>query len=46
MSKEIKEKIEELEKQKSALEAQYHQITGALSVLGELLEKKKTVEQK
>ena len=46
MSKEIKEKIAELEKQKAATEAQYHQITGALNVLSELLEKKKTVEQK
>ena len=46
MSKEIKEKIEELEKQKASFEAQYHQIVGALAVLNELLENKNTVEQK
>jgi hypothetical protein len=46
MEKEIKEKIEELEKQKLAIEAQFHQIMGALTALKELGEKIGTVKTK
>lgn len=42
----IERKIEELEKQRLAIEAQYHQILGALAVLKEFIEPKDTVSTK
>lgn len=46
MDKKIEEKIEELEKHKVTIEAQYQQVLGALAVLYDLREDKVTASTK